>query len=32
MDRFRAWVSGGKKLARLDKLPAVAMSIESSSD
>ena len=24
MDRFRAWVSGGKKLARLDKLPSVA--------
>jgi len=32
MDRFRAWVSGGKKLARLDNLPAVAMSIDSASD
>ncbi len=24
MDRFRGWVSGGKKLARLDKFPSVA--------
>ncbi len=31
MDRFRAWVSGGKKLHRLDTLPSVA-SIDSASD
>ncbi len=28
MDRFRAWVSGGKKLARLDKLPSVTRETE----
>ena len=32
MDRFRAWVSGGKKLTRLDTLPSVATSIDSASD
>ena len=32
MDRFRAWVSGGKKLTRLDKLPSVGISIDSASD
>jgi multidrug efflux pump len=31
MDRLRAWVSGGKKLHRLDTLPSVA-SIDSASD
>jgi multidrug efflux pump len=32
MDRFRAWVSGGKKLTRLDTLPSIATSIDSASD
>jgi Cu/Ag efflux pump CusA len=31
MDRLRAWVSGGKKLHRLDTLPSVA-SIDPASD
>ena len=32
MDRFRAWVSGGKKLNRLDSFPSVAAPIDSASD
>jgi Cu/Ag efflux pump CusA len=32
MDRFRALVSGGKKLTRLDTLPPIATSIDSASD
>jgi multidrug efflux pump len=32
MDRFRAWVSGGKKLSPLDTVPHVAPPIHSASD
>jgi len=32
MDRFRAWVSGGRKLHRLDTLPSSVAPIDSASD
>jgi multidrug efflux pump subunit AcrB len=32
MDRFRAWLSGGKKLARLDTVPRVPSPADSASD
>jgi len=32
MDRFRAWISGGKKLARLDTVPRLPTPADSASD